>query len=300
MPVNFVECMKILNKPNVHIKNKENVNRLLHNIIVDGKEKLQIITDFDKTLTKQHEVGKLFTSSFGVFARCPSVSSKYVKCVKELMNKYQPIEIDPKIAHAEKNECMVTWWNHIDTNIRGETVSYEEIEQTAIAEGPSLRDGSEDFFLDLKKANIPVLVFSAGLGDSVTAILRHSNIMHSNVKVVSNFLKYDENGVICGFRNSPLIHVLNKNEHALKADDYMKCIKGRDNVILMGDALGDCSMADGVYHAKNVLKIGFLYELISESLPFYMDAYDIVLEDDQTMNVPYEILKTVLETSAEL
>lgn len=37
----------------------------------------------------------------------------------------------------------------------------------------------------------------------------------------------------------------------------------RHNVILMGDNLGDAEMADGVPNTDAVLKIGFLYGLVS-------------------------------------
>lgn len=85
-------------------------------------------------------------------------------------------------------------------------------------------------------------------------------------KVISNFLKYDENGVIQGYLHDNLIHVFNKNEFALKNTKYYDLIRNRDNVILMGDSLGDAGMADGISHANAILKIGFLYEHVCCSL----------------------------------
>ena len=63
-----------------------------------------------------------------------------------------------------------------------------------------------------------------------------------------------------GFENE-LIHVFNKNENAIHDSDYFKKLEGRDNVILLGDSLGDLKMADGA-NASNLLKIGFLNDKV--------------------------------------
>ncbi|OAD58149.1 Cytosolic 5'-nucleotidase 3 [Eufriesea mexicana] len=59
----------------------------------------------------------------------------------------------------------------------------------------------------------------------------------------------------------------------------------------MGDTIGDASMADGIENTRAVLKIGFLYENVENSLFSYMEEFDIVLVDDQTMQVPIDILR---------
>ena len=55
-----------------------------------------------------------------------------------------------------------------------------------------------------------------------------------------------------------MIHMYNKNEHAVHSSSYFERLKGRNNVILMGDNVGDLHMADGVESPNVVLKIGFL------------------------------------------
>ncbi|KAF5308276.1 hypothetical protein FQR65_LT06269 [Abscondita terminalis] len=290
MVVNYIEEITVLNNPKVHIKNKERVNNLINDIISDGHTNLQIVSDFDRTITKQHENGKMHLSSFGMFSHCPSVTKEYLSTEKELTSKYFPLEIDPNISHEEKRVFMEEWWSKSQNALKGLTVSEVEIEETATKLGPSLRDGCYDLFKDLHAANVPVLVFSAGLGNSVLAVLKHFNVYLPNVKIISNFLKYNDEGVIEGF-NGPTIHVLNKNEYALQGTQYYDLVQNRGNVILMGDSLGDAGMADGVPHAHSILKIGFLYDHIQDNLPGFMDTFDIVLEDDQTMNVVRAILK---------
>lgn len=126
-----------------------------------------------------------------------------------------------------------------------------------------LRDGVHELFNDLNNNNVPLLVFSAGLGDCVVSILKQFNVLLPNVKVVSNFLKYKD-GHLDGFI-PPIIHIFNKNEQVLKGTEYYDSVHNRDHIILMGDSLGDAEMATGVPSSSHVLKIGFLYDHVSVS-----------------------------------
>lgn len=79
-----------------------------------------------------------------------------------------------------------------------------------------------------------MLVFSAGLGDSILAVLKHEQVLYPNVKLVSNFLKF-ENGMLGGFNDEyPIIHTFNKNETVLKGTEYYDMVHNRQHVILMG------------------------------------------------------------------
>lgn len=44
---------------------------------------------------------------------------------------------------------------------------------------------------------MPVFIFSAGLGDVLEEILHQSGAYHPNVKVVSNFMDFDDNVSSC-------------------------------------------------------------------------------------------------------
>ena len=61
---------------------------------------------------------------------------------------------------------------------------------------------------------------------------------YENMKIVSNFMKFNSiTNRISGFQGK-LIHVYNKNESVLLDTDYEKLIENRSNVILIGDSLG--------------------------------------------------------------
>ncbi|XP_056635256.1 7-methylguanosine phosphate-specific 5'-nucleotidase-like [Diorhabda sublineata] len=289
---NFVWEIEELSRPHVHIKDKNVVNQKLSRLIEDGFKKLQVVSDFDKTLTKQHENGKLHLSSFAMFSTCPSVTQEHKVTADELNRKYAPYEVDPTIPQDVKVQLMIEWWTKSEEILKGLSVTKDEIERVCGELCPSLRDGTKELFESLEANNVPILVFSAGLGDTVVAVLKHCQVYLSNVEVVSNFLKYNNNGIIEGFQNL-VIHIYNKNEVAIKGTHFYHRIMDKENALLMGDSLGDASMVDGMENVKEVLKIGFLYERSEESLPSYMDTFDIVLVDDQTMDIPRAIIDLI-------
>lgn len=174
----------------------------------------------------------------------------------------------------------------------------------------------------LHENQVPILVFSAGIGDVIDAALKFNNLMNSNVKVIANFMEFDEEEKFLRFTGQ-LIHMFNKNESAIRNSSYFQEIADRHNVILMGDSLGDLRMAEGIEPPSTVLNIGFLNNKvylninvlyfsialiiftqsfsfqIEERLSLYMDQFDIVLVDDQTFDIPCAIVKLILKEESK-
>lgn len=65
-------------------------------------------------------------------------------------------------------------------------------------------------------------------------------------------------GLLQAFKG-PLIHSFNKREGAVS---HVAELQGRPNVLLLGDSLGDLTMADGVPDHQNILTIGFLNDQV--------------------------------------
>lgn len=57
----------------------------------------------------------------------------------------------------------------------------------------SLREGFNEFFDQLHKNNVPLFIFSAGVGDILEEIIRQANVFHPNINVVSNYMDFDDN-----------------------------------------------------------------------------------------------------------
>ncbi|PSN52497.1 hypothetical protein C0J52_11214 [Blattella germanica] len=59
-----IEDVQSLVKESVRMRDKDKVEQMVNQLIEGGREKLQLISDFDRTLTKQHMDGKPTLSSF--------------------------------------------------------------------------------------------------------------------------------------------------------------------------------------------------------------------------------------------
>ncbi|EHB00095.1 Cytosolic 5'-nucleotidase 3 [Heterocephalus glaber] len=134
---------------------------------------------------------------------------------------------------------------------------------------------------------------SHGLLVEQEEVIHQAGVYHPNVKVVSNFMDFDENGMLKGFKGE-LIHVFNKHDGALKNTDYFSQLKDNSNIVLLGDSQGDLRMADGVANVEHSLKTGYLNDRVDELLEKHMEAYDTVLVKDESLEVANSILQKVL------
>uniref|UniRef100_A0A803SSV6 5'-nucleotidase n=1 Tax=Anolis carolinensis TaxID=28377 RepID=A0A803SSV6_ANOCA len=259
----IIEMMPEFQKKTVHIKDPGRVEEIICGLIKGGATKLQIITDFDMTLSRFSHNGKRCPTCHNIIDNCKLITDESRKKLYQLKEIYYAIEIDPSLTIEEKYPYMVEW------------------------------EGYEQFFDKLHKHNIPVFIFSAGIGDVLEEVIQQAGVYHPNVKVVSNFMDFDENGVLKGFKGE-LIHVYNKHDGALKNTEYFKQLKDNSNIILLGDSQGDLTMADGVANVEHILKIGYLNDKVEELLEKYMDSYDIVLVKDDSLDVANSILQKIL------
>jgi len=281
--------------PTIKVGDKEAVDSKIANILSGGHEKLQLVVDFDNTLTRHHKDGKIIDNSWGVMENSPLLPKDYTQKTNSLRAKYLPIETDHQLSVEDKIPHMEAWYKQANELLQETGIKKDMFAQFVRSSNIDFRDHTKVMLDSLQKAQVPVLVMSAGLGDILVEVMETFQILHqSNTKVVSNFLSYDENGKVIGLEGK-MIHVYNKNENAFQDSEYFKVLNGRGNVILLGDSIGDLRMADGVENPKNILKIGFLNNMgtANERLPSFLEGFDIVLIDDQTMNVPLDIMRKI-------
>ncbi|KAF6301945.1 5'-nucleotidase, cytosolic IIIA [Rhinolophus ferrumequinum] len=289
----IIEMMPEFQKSSVRIKNPARVEEIICGLIKGGALKLQIITDFDMTLSRFSYKGKRCPTCHNVIDNCKLVSDECRRKLLQLKEKYYAIEVDPTLTIEEKNPYMVEWYTKSHGLLVEQALQKAKLREIVAESDVMLKEGYENFFDKLQQHSIPVFIFSAGIGDVLEEIIRQAGVYYPNVKVVSNFMDFDDNGVLKGFKGE-LIHVFNKHNGALKNTEYFNQLKDNSNIILLGDSQGDLRMADGVANVEHILKIGYLNDRVDELLEKYMDCYDIVLVKDESLDVANSILQKIL------
>ncbi|CAK8572931.1 unnamed protein product [Lathyrus sativus] len=265
-----------------------------------GPQKLQVIADFDATLTKFWVNGTRGQSSHGLLQQDnPEYNAKR----QQLYEYYHPLEFSPTLELEEKRKLMEEWWGRTHGLLMEGGLTYESIKQSVANGNIAFREGVSELFEFLEEQDIPVLIFSAGLADIIEEVLRQKlNRSFKNVKIVSNRMVFNADGQLVSFKGK-LIHSLNKNEHALdmaapvhehfgdidSPTDDNDLLKKRTNVLLLGDHTGDLGMSDGLNYDTRI-SVGFLNHNVENSLSIYKEAFDVVLVNDAPM---WEVIKLV-------
>ncbi|KAI4822031.1 hypothetical protein KUCAC02_007598 [Chaenocephalus aceratus] len=278
-----------LSNPSVCMRDPQRVEEILQSMVKAGSNTVQVIADFDMTLTRFAYKGKRCPTCHNILDNSNLISNECREELKVLLDTYYPIEIDSARSIAEKLPLMVEWWTKAHKIMVQQKIR-KDLLATAVRDSDAmLREGYQLLFDHLHEHSIPLLIFSAGIGDILEEVIRQAGVFHSNVKVFSNYMDFDESGLLKAFKGE-LIHIYNKREGALLNTGHFQELRTRPNVLLLGDSLGDLTMADGVQDMENILKIGFLNDKVEERKQSYLDSYDIVLVQDETLEVPNAII----------
>ncbi len=272
--------------------NPESLKKKIEQIKKDGVSHLHVVSDFDRTLTKAFVAGQKAHTGIAQIREGKYLTPEYPGKAHSLYDKYRPIEISETISLKEKIEKMNEWWStHLKLLIESgmnEAVVDDIVKKKKI----KFRPGVTELFKHLDSKQIPVLIFSAGIGNIIEKSMFAEGISMKNVHIISNFFDFDENGVAKGYK-SGIVHTFNKNEGHIKKSPYFKQIETRKNVILLGDSLGDSEMLDGIEH-KTIIRVGFLNEEIEKDKDKYEKEYDILILNDGSMDYVNELLKQIL------
>jgi 5'-nucleotidase len=210
----------------------------------------------------------------------------------------------------EKIPHMEDWWNQSHEFIIKHRFPKQLIEDALAKSRVQLRgknsinsiksnflDGAEEFLRTVCHRGVPLVLFSAGIGNLIETFLQWKmGSVPENLHIISNMMIFDEEG-ICSAFSQPLIHTFNKNASVVDQErPFFHSIRSRPYVLLLGDSLGDLHMDVAVEGEREILRIGFLNFNMDELYQKYYDSYDIVLVQDQTMAVPQQIFTHIHES----
>ncbi|XP_012935093.1 7-methylguanosine phosphate-specific 5'-nucleotidase A isoform X3 [Aplysia californica] len=298
-PPSLVKLVPELGQSNVRMKDPAFVETAIRTMMRDAHHKLQVVADFDRTLSKYCENGRICSTTHSVLEESKFMPDFYKEEAKKLKDTYMPIEFDPTKTVAEKIPKMIEWWTKGHKVLEACQLTRDTLQHIVADSHARLRNGCQWFFDKLHQLEIPILIFSAGIGDVIHETITQQSSFHSeNMKIVANFLQFDEMGKMTGFAGDEIIHTFNKNENAIHSSDYFFNIKHRENLLLMGDSLGDLKMAEGADHVECFLKIGFLNFKVEENLPQYSQSFDIVILEDESLDVVNGMMRAILDLSS--
>jgi 5'-nucleotidase len=271
---------------NIIIQNPKNVEEIQNKIISGGANKLQVIADFDNTLTYAHRKdGKRIPSLISVLRDGNYISKEYSEKAHKIYNKYNPTE--------HEFESTLKWWTeHFDLLIKS-GLNKKHLEDIANSGIIRLREGIPEIINYLHEKNIPLIILSSsGVGDALKMFLENKQLLYNNVHLITNFYNWDEKGNAISVKE-PIIHGNNKDETSLREmPKIYENLKYRKNIILLGDNKGDLDMSKGSKY-ETILTIGFLNENIEERLEEYRNNFDVVITNDSNANYVNELLKKV-------
>eukprot|EP01134_Creolimax_fragrantissima_P001448 CFRG1448T1 len=288
---------KIKNAPGVLIKDPEKVARVLAEFQKGSHDDLQIVTDFDQTLTAYYMPdGTRVSSSHGLIEKSKGLVPELAAKLNELFNTYYPIEVSHSFSYEDKLAHMEYWWKKTNDAFI-EMKFNKKLIPSIVAGGSSrFRGGFDEFMKKTKEMDIPVCILSAGVADIIRGVLEaHLNGLeeYPNLHIIANLMKFDEEGYAIDWEGE-IIHVLNKKEVTIAGTDFGQQALKRHNLILMGDSLGDTQMSEGIEHA-NIVKIGYLNTNVEPRKQQFMDAFDIVILQDGDMEVANYIVDLATE-----
>ncbi|XP_077482685.1 7-methylguanosine phosphate-specific 5'-nucleotidase-like isoform X2 [Stigmatopora argus] len=291
------ELMSELSKSSVLIRRRHKVEQTLEVMRREGAANLHVISDFDMTLTRFTHNGERVPTSHNILDSRLLVDEECGEKMRELFHTYYPIEIEPSLSVQEKIPFMVEWWTKVHHLLVGQKIRKELLApavKEVISVAPMLRSGHSEFFSQLARHRVPLLIFSGGVGDVLEEVMRQHGILHANVGVIANYMDFDGAGVLRAFKGD-LIHTLNKREAARAHVARFPEVGARRSVLLLGDNLGDLHMAAGVPEPRRLLTVGFLNDRVDARRQSYLKAFDVVvLAQDETMDVPNAVLRYVM------
>lgn len=279
---------------NIIIPNREKLDKIIKNFILDWLDKIHILSDFDKTLTKAFSTWdekRVRPSLISVLRSEWYLGEEYSKKAFALYDYYNPIEIDPNISLEYKKKEMTIWWNkHLDLLVAS-NLHKKDIEKVILSGLVEFRKWASDFVSFLENKNIPLVIISANWlwTDSIKMFFEKEKLLSKNVFVISNSFKWNELWNVI-WHDNRIIHVFNKDETVLvDFPEIHNLVETRKNVILLWDSLWDPHMITW-FEYDNILKIWFLNEKKDELIEEYMKNYDVIITDDWDFSYINEIL----------
>lgn len=277
----------------VIIPDKNQLQRTIEAMRADGVDRLHVLADFDRTLTYGSVNGVKTPSIISILRNGRYLKPGYDKKAHALFDKYNTIELDPKVPLKEKKQAMDTWWRTHKQLLIASGLNKTDLEEIVKDPLIKFRKGVDKFLDFLKQKNIPLVILSAsGVGEALPLYFKNAKKNYNNIYFLINSFNWSENNYAQSIKE-PVIHSLNKDETIVKDfPDVYKKIINRKNVLLLGDSIHDIDMLTG-FDYDNLIKIGFLNYNDPELKILFTKNFDIIITADGNFDYVNDLIKKI-------
>lgn len=265
----------------IYLNNEKKINDLKQKI---NKDNICVFMDYDKTITSSKS-----DDSWDASANEKVMGKNITKDLEKYYREYGSIEFDYQIDKAKREKYIIEWYDKCMDLYYQYGLTKEKLKKSINHSKLILREGFKDFLFQLYKNQVPVIIFSAGIGNVIEECLKNEQCYYENITIISNFIKFDENGNMIKFSDD-MIHSLNKNIDKTNDDKLKEKIKEKEYRIAIGDLVEDIYMI-GEYPESKSLKIGFINKNVTKNLEVYKKNFDIILTEENNF---YDIEKYIL------
>lgn len=240
-------------------------------VIKFNKNNIYVAIDFDKTITDTKSddswdaIGKL-------------LGEEFKQELSNLYQKYRPIELSYQIPFDEKKIAMERWYQECMDLYYEYHLTESKLKESIKKSNLIFRKGAKEFLKEMYENNVPVIILSAGIGNTIELFLEENDSYYKNIFIISNFIKFDKNRKMEKFEGK-LIHSLNKSMKGNLPKEIEAELESKIYRLLIGDAIEDKKMVPKEQW-KNTVLTGFLNENIDDNLEEYRRNFDIILTSD--------------------
>lgn len=253
-----------------------------------SKDNYYVILDFDGTITDAKSMDSwMALIDFEIYGE------ECKKEIEKLNGKYKPIEANYELEYETKKQHMADWYRKSMDILYKYQLTYTKLQKAIKKEKLKFREGAKEFLKDLHQKNIPVIILSAGIGNTIEEFLKKQKCYYDNIYIISNFVTFKEDKMQKYI--GTIIHSMNKKMEGFLPEIWQERINQKEYAILCGDIIDDIQMIDKEDLDKTIT-IGFLNNRADENLKHYNQNYDLVLTEEEACF--QEVEKIILQFTA--
>lgn len=249
-----------------------------------GIDQLQVVLDFDRTLTIGQTKNRDDSSSWQMLK--DHLPPEGQARVWEPFNYYRSLEVAGELTAQDASD----WWSHSLDLMMEYNLDIAAVEKDFLSKS-TIRPGAKELFELCSQYSIPTIILSAGVKE-VIEIWAKTYDIHPTI-ILATSLQLDQGKRMIGWDKSSLVHVLNKKE--IGHPELSKIRSERSHTILVGDSMHDFDMAEG---QENVLRVR-IYDPRDDKAQHKvsvreqtLEVFDTILEDG-TFEPITELIKDI-------